>query len=59
MGGVTADEATVLGEAQDDALLLRHCGSHSPFPPLLRKLLRAEARARLGRVRAPAPAATP
>ncbi len=55
---VTADEAAVLGEAQDDALLLRHCGSHSPFPPPLRKLLRAEARARLGRVRTPpAPAA--
>jgi len=50
---VTADEAAVLGEAQDDALLLRHCGSHSPFPPPLRKLLRAEARARLGRVRTP------
>ena len=56
---VTADEATVLGEAQDDALLLRHCGSHSPFPLPLRKLLRVEARARLGRVRTPAPAATP
>jgi hypothetical protein len=57
LGNVTADEATVLGEAQDDALLLRHCGSHSPFPPPLRRLLRAEARARLGRVRTPPPAA--
>jgi hypothetical protein len=51
-GNVSADEATVLGEAQDDALLLRHCGSRSPFPPPLRRLLRAEARARLARVRA-------
>lgn len=59
VGSVTAEEAAVLGEAQDDALLLRHCGSHSPFPPPLRRLLRAEARARLGRVRTPAPAATP
>jgi hypothetical protein len=50
---VSAEEATVLGEAQDDALLLRHCGSHSPFPPPLRALLRAEARSRLGRVRGP------
>lgn len=49
----TADEATALGEAQDDALLLRHCGSRSPFPPPLRKLLQAEARARLRRGRAP------
>lgn len=56
-GNVTAEEAAVLGEAQDDALLLRHCGSHSPFPPPMRKLLRAEARARLGRVRTPAPPA--
>lgn len=54
---VSAEEAAVLGEAQDDALLLRHCGSHSPFPPPLRSLLRAEARARLGRVRTPAPVA--
>ncbi len=56
---VTAEEATVLGEAQDDALLLRHCGSHSPFPPPLRKLLRAEARARLGRARTPLATASP
>ena len=58
LANVTADEATLLGEAQDDALLLRHCGSHSPFPPPLRKLLRAEARARLGRARTPVPPAT-
>ncbi len=53
IGSVTAEEAAVLGEAQDDALLLRHCGSRSPFPPPLRKLLRAEARVRLGHVRTP------
>ena len=53
----SADEATVLGEAQDDALLLRHCGSHSPFPPPLRRLLRAQVRVRLCSVRAPPPAA--
>ncbi|MBW8367061.1 MAG: CHAD domain-containing protein [Arenimonas sp.] len=58
VGNVTAEEAAVLGEAQDDALLLRHCGSHSPFPPPLRKLLRAEARTRLGRVRTPSPPET-
>ncbi|MBP6627205.1 MAG: CHAD domain-containing protein [Arenimonas sp.] len=51
---VTAEEAAAFGEAQDDALLLRHCSSHSPFPPALRKLLRAEARARLARARSPA-----
>jgi CHAD domain-containing protein len=50
---VTVEEATILGEAQDDALLLRHCGARSPFPPELRKLLRKEARARLRRVRSP------
>lgn len=49
---VTTEEATALGEAQDDALLLRHCGARSPFPPQLRKLLRTEARARLRKVRA-------
>lgn len=52
---VSAEEAAVFGEAQDDVLLLRHCGSHSPFPPPLRKLLRAEARARLARARKPTP----
>lgn len=49
--GVPLDEATALGEAQDDVLLLRHCGSRSPFPAALRRDLRAVARERLGRVR--------
>lgn len=48
---VTVEETTVLGESQDDSLLLRHCGARSPFPPDLRQLLRTEARARLRRVR--------
>jgi CHAD domain-containing protein len=54
---VSAEEAALLGEAQDDALLLRHCRSPSPFPPPLRALLRAEVRTRLGRVRRPPAAA--
>lgn len=49
--GVPLDEATMLGEAQDDVLLLRHCGPRSPFPPALRRELRAVARERLQRVR--------
>jgi CHAD domain-containing protein len=49
----TADEATALGEAQDNALLLRHCRSRSPFPSTLRNLLRVEARAQLHRGRSP------
>lgn len=49
--GVPVDEATMLGEAQDDVLLLRHCGARSPFPPALRRELRAVARERLQRVR--------
>lgn len=53
VASVTAEEAAVLGEAQDDALLLRHCRSHSPFPPAMRVMLRAELRARLGCVRRP------
>lgn len=53
VASVSAEEAAVLGEAQDDALLLRHCRSRSPFPPPLRALLRAEVRTRLGRVRGP------
>lgn len=44
--------ATALGEAQDDALLLRHCGSRSPFPPPLRARLRRLGRERLHRARA-------
>ena len=48
---VSADEAAALGEAQDDALILRCCGRHSPFPPELRASLRRLARDRLGRAR--------
>lgn len=44
-------KAQALGESQDDALLLRHCGGRSPFPPDLRKLLRDIARERLQRTR--------
>lgn len=40
-----------LGEAQDDALLLRRCGKGSPFPPGQRALLRKIARERLQRAR--------
>lgn len=47
-----AEETTRLGEAQDDALLLRTCGRRSPFPPKMRGLLRAEAARRLHGVRA-------
>jgi CHAD domain-containing protein len=43
--------ADVLGESQDDALLLRHCDSRSPFPSDQRKQLRAIARERLRRTR--------
>ncbi|GAB2667542.1 CHAD domain-containing protein [Arenimonas aestuarii] len=49
--GVSADQATVLGEAQDDALLLRHCARRSPFPPPIRRVIRSVARARLAGVR--------
>lgn len=51
VAGVPLDEATMLGEAQDDALLLRHCASRSPFPPPMRRLLRDLAHERLARVR--------
>lgn len=44
-------QAHALGEAQDDVLLLRHCGGRSPFPADQRKLLRTIARARLQRSR--------
>lgn len=47
----TSDEASRLGEAQDDALLLRHCRRNSPFAPGSRARLRALASERLGRVR--------
>lgn len=43
--------ATALGEAQDDALLLRHCGRHSPFAPPARRALRQVARERLAHAR--------
>ena len=54
-GGVSADQATALGEAQDDALLLRHCARRSPFPPAIRRVIRAIARERLAGVRAGQP----
>lgn len=44
-------QAQTLGESQDDALLLRHCGGRSPFPADQRKLLRDIARERLQRTR--------
>jgi CHAD domain-containing protein len=47
----TSNEATRLGEAQDDALLLRHCRRNSPFAPGSRARLRALASERLGRIR--------
>ena len=51
--GVPAEEmATALGEAQDDVLLLRHCGPRSPFPPVLRRALRLVACERLDHARA-------
>ena len=54
-GGVSVDQATTLGEAQDDALLLRHCARRSPFPPEIRRVIRAVARERLAGVRAGQP----
>lgn len=45
------ERATALGEAQDDALLLRHCGKRSPFPADERALLRRLARERLRQAR--------
>ncbi len=43
--------ATALGESQDDTLILKHCHSHSPFPPPLRRELRAIATDRVHRAR--------
>ena len=40
-----------LGESQDDALLLKHCGKRSPFAPHPRKIIRAVTRARLRHMR--------
>lgn len=51
-GGVPADQAVALGEAQDDALLLRHCARRSPFPAPIRRVIREVAHARLAGVRA-------
>jgi CHAD domain len=45
------DLTDILGESQDDALLLRHCDRRSPFPSDQRKQLRAIARERLRRTR--------
>ncbi|MEQ1512022.1 MAG: CHAD domain-containing protein [Lysobacteraceae bacterium] len=45
------DLTDILGESQDDALLLRHCDRRSPFPSEQRKQLRAIARERLRRTR--------
>jgi len=49
LGGL--DDHTVLGESQDDALLLKRCGRGSPFPPGQRALLRKIARQRLQHAR--------
>jgi CHAD domain-containing protein len=49
----TTGEATRLGEAQDDALLLRHCRRNSQFAPGSRARLRALVSERLGRGRFP------
>lgn len=43
------DEAVMLGEMQDDSLLLARCASRSPFPIAYRGLLRRIARRRLAR----------
>lgn len=40
-------QTDALGEAQDDVLLMRLCGSRSPFMPEHRRLLRRSARQRL------------
>lgn len=45
-------QARVLGESQDDALLLAHCGSRSPFAVDQRKRLKAVAGERLRNARA-------
>jgi CHAD domain len=44
-------QAERLGESQDDALLLKHCGKRSPFAPSQRKILRRTASARLRLIR--------
>jgi hypothetical protein len=45
------ERATLLGEAQDDALLIRSCGRRSPFSSGQRALLRTLARDRLKHAR--------
>lgn len=45
-------QARVLGESQDDALLLGHCGNRSPFTSDQRKRLKAAAGERLRNARA-------
>lgn len=40
-------QTKVLGEAQDDVLLVRFCGRHSPFPAQCRQLLRTVSQQRL------------
>ncbi|WP_374473971.1 CHAD domain-containing protein [Arenimonas sp.] len=49
--GASTEEATTLGEAQDDVLLLRACGRGSPFPVPMRRELRTLAGQRLRQVR--------
>lgn len=44
-------EATALGHAQDDVLLLRHCGRGSPFPLAMRRAIGQLAQTRLDQVR--------
>lgn len=51
VSGASTEEATTLGEAQDDVLLLRACGRGSPFPAPLRRGLRTLAAQRLRQVR--------
>ena len=46
------EQTDSLGEAQDHVMLIRHCGSRSPFGPGLRKPLRDCARQRLQTARA-------
>lgn len=45
------EQASALGESQDDALLLARCGIRSPFPAELRNQLRAVAKRRLEQTR--------
>jgi CHAD domain-containing protein len=46
------EQTDILGEAQDHVMLIRHCGSRSPFGPGLRKTLRDSAQQRLHIARA-------